>query len=74
MAYERVKPTRKRLLKIQVFWMLRRFHWDIVTDVSEFRIAVIFEAKQSNQSSLDFEDDGTAISRNLGNCLPVDTA
>ena len=74
MAYERVKPTRKRLLKIQVFWMLRRFDWDIVTDVSEFRIAVIFETKQSNQSSLDFEDDGIAISRNLGNCLPVDTA
>jgi len=54
--------------------MLRCFHWDIVTDVSEVRNSVIFKVKQSDQSSLDFEDDGTAMSRNVSNRLPVDTA
>jgi len=67
------RVTRKRLLKIQIFWMLRCVHWEIVTDVSEVRSAVIFKVKQSNQSSLDFKGDGTAMSRNAGNSLAVDT-
>lgn len=53
--------------------MLRCVHWDIFTDVSEIRSAVIFKVKQPNQYSLDFEDDGTAMSRNVGNFLPADT-
>jgi hypothetical protein len=38
-------------LLIQVFWMLRCVHWDIVTYVSNVGSAVNFRVKQFNQSS-----------------------
>jgi hypothetical protein len=52
----------------------RRVVWYIAT----FRMAddFIFKAKRSEESKGMFypEDAGTTFRRNLGNCLPVDTA
>ena len=49
------------------------WRWVVPGDRKD-RTASIFRAKQQSKNTLDHEDEGTAILRNIGNCSPDGTA